>query len=158
CGDVVSIVGTLRLPAEPLNPGDFDYRTWLKSQGVRAILHVESTEAIRPLRRESSLGDLWGRFRQRLRQRAQQLFLSHLSPETAGVAETLLLGGRRRLDDELRQAFVDSGMLHVLAISGVNVALLGLWLTILARLAGCSSRQCLLISVIGLVIYAAVTD
>src|SRR5262249_17483143 len=46
CGDVVSVVGTLRLPAEPLNPGDFDYRTWLKGQGVRAILHVESAEAI----------------------------------------------------------------------------------------------------------------
>lgn len=158
CGDVISVVGKLRRPAEPLNPGDFDYRTWLKAQGVRAILHVESPEAISVRKQESSVIDVWGRMRQVLRQRARQLFVSSLSPETSGVAETLLLGGRRRLDDELRQAFVDSGMLHVLAISGVNVALLGLWITILARLAGASSRQCLIISVIGLILYAAVTD
>ena len=69
-----------------------------------------------------------------------------------------MLGGRRRLDVDLRQAFVDSGMLHVLAISGVNVALLGLWITILCRLAGCTTRNSLLAAVIGLVIYAAVTD
>jgi competence protein ComEC len=158
CGDVIRVVGKLRLPPAPLNPGEFDYRTWLKSHGIRAILHVESAECIRPMTRESSLADLWGRFRHSLRQEARVLFLSMLSPETAGVAETLLLGGRRRLDDDLRQAFVDSGMLHVLAISGMNVALLGLWLTILFRLAGCSSRRSLWLTVIGLVAYAAVTD
>ncbi len=157
-GDVVSVIGKLRLPAEPLNPGDFDYRTWLKAQGVRAILHAEAAACIQPVRRESGLNDVWGRLRQTLRQQACQLFQSMLSREASGVAETLLLGGRRRLDDDLRQAFVDSGMLHVLAISGVNVALLGLWITILCRLAGVSSRNCLLISVIGLVVYAAVTD
>ncbi|MFO0917946.1 MAG: ComEC/Rec2 family competence protein [Planctomycetaceae bacterium] len=158
CGDVIQVVGRLRTPAEPLNPGDFDFRSWLKNQGIRAILQVESAECIQELRRESWPVDVWGRFRQALRLRARNLFLSSLSEETAGVAETLLLGGRRRLDAELRQAFVDSGMLHVLAISGMNVALLGVWLIVLARLAGCTSRQSLLTSTIGLVFYAAITD
>ncbi len=158
CGDIVSVVGKLRLPAERLNPGDFDFRTWLQAHGVHALLHVESVEAVRIQRQESSPSDIWGRWRQAFRQRAQRLFVATLRPETSGVAETLLLGGRRRLDDELRQAFVDSGMLHVLAISGVNVALLGLWLTILGRLAGLSSRICLGIAVVTLVLYAAVTD
>lgn len=158
CGDVVTVIGKLRRPAEPLNPGEFDFRAWLKTQGVHAVLHAETVEGVRWESRESSLGDRWGRFRQALRQQARDLFLSSLSPETSGVAETLLLGGRRRLDGNLRQAFVDSGMLHVLAISGVNVALLGLWLTILTRIAGLSSRNGLLISVTSLVLYAAVTD
>ena len=63
CGDVVSVIGKLRLPAEPLNPGDFDYRTWLKTQGVRAILHAASPECIQPVQRESSWADVWGRTR-----------------------------------------------------------------------------------------------
>jgi competence protein ComEC len=158
CGDVVSVIGKLRLPAERLNPGDFDFRTWLRAHGVHALLQVETVEGVIVQRRESSGSDVWGRWRQAFRQRAQRLIASALRPETAGVAETLLLGGRRRLDDELRQAFVDSGMLHVLAISGVNVALLGLWLTILGRLAGLSSRIVLGIAVVTLVLYAAVTD
>jgi competence protein ComEC len=158
CGDVVAVVGTLRLPFEPLNPGDFDYRTWLRGQGVRAVLTAGSAECVLRLARESTVFDVWGRVRQALRREARGLFLSRLSPETAPVAETLLLGGRRRLDDDLRQAFVESGMLHVLAISGVNVALLGLWITILCRTFGYSSPTSLLTAMIGLVIYAAVTD
>lgn len=157
-GDVVTVIGTLRRPAAPLNPGDFDYRGWLNAQGVHALLYADAAEAIETQQRELSLSTVWSDIRQSLRQQARELFLSTLSPETAGVAETLLLGGRRRLDDELRQAFVKSGMLHVLAISGVNVALLGLWLTILARMAGLSTRRCLAISLVGLMLYAAVTD
>ncbi len=158
CGDVIQVVGKLRVPAGPLNPGDFDFRTWLKNQGIRAVLQVESAESVQWLRRESRPLDVWGRLRQSFRSQARDLFLSSLSEETSGVAETLLLGGRRRIDDDLRQAFVNSGMLHVLAISGVNVALLGIWLMVLGRLAGFSSRQSLLASTIGLAVYAAVTD
>lgn len=158
CGDVIAVVGKLRLPASPLNAGDFDFRTWLQAQGVSSVLQVESIEAIRQTARESTPGDVWGRMRRALRQRAQNLFAASLSPENAGVAETLLLGGRRRFDDDLRQAFAESGMLHVLAISGVNVALLGWWLTILVRLAGGTARHCFWIVLGGLVFYAAVTD
>lgn len=157
-GDVISVLGKLRQPADPLNPSDFDYRTWLKSRGVSALFHVDSVECVQQIRRESTALDLWRRFRHALRQRAHHVIQTMLSQEAAGVAETLLLGGRQRLDDELRQAFVDTGMLHVLAISGVNVALLGLWITIICRFAGFPLRRGILISVIGLVIYAAVTD
>ncbi len=158
CGDVVQIVGKLRHPGEPLNPGDFNFKDWLQNRSIRGLLQVETVEGVQPVMRESFPSDVAGRWRHAIRQRAQNLFAEHLRGEAVGVAETMLLGGRRQFDDELRQAFIDSGMLHVLAISGVNVALLGWWLTILFRLTGASARLTIWGVLMGLVAYAAVTD
>lgn len=43
------------------------------------------------------------------------------SPEIADLNRAILLGEKRRLPKELKQTFVDSGSLHVFAISGLHV-------------------------------------
>ncbi len=108
--------------------------------------------------RERTLWDWLLVFRSHLRFRAEALIANWLSPETAPVAQAMLLGSRVQIDDETRRAFRESGMLHVLAISGMNVGLLWSWLWSLSRWLGRSAETSTWIVLIALPIYAMVTD
>ncbi len=94
----------------------------------------------------------------RLRAEGEAVFARDLSPRTAPVADALLFGGRMQMDEEIRNAFTKSGLLHVLAISGMHVAILGLLLWGIGRLAGLSVRGTSLLTIVGVVGYALLTD
>ncbi len=47
-------------------------------------------------------------------------------PRAAGVMQALLLGYRSELDNDTRDLFVDTGTLHVFAISGLHVGIMAL--------------------------------
>jgi len=157
-GDIVEVIGELVLPSSPSNPGEFDAGRWLRTQGLRCIVAVESVEAVRVIGRERTLLDQFTVFRSKCRRRAENLIARQLSPRTAAVAQSLLLGSRVDLDQDLRRAFAESGTLHVLAISGMNVGLLWSWLWMICRGLRCSSTLSL-IAVLGLLpAYAILTD
>ncbi len=81
-----------------------------------------------------------------------------LSPRNAPVATALLFGSRLQMDDDIRDAFVRTGLLHVLSISGMHVAILACLLWGLARFAGLGVRATSLAMIAGVIGYAFVTD
>jgi len=46
------------------------------------------------------------------------------SPKELGIAEALLIGYRNDLDKDLVQAYSDTGVVHIIAISGMHIAIL----------------------------------
>jgi len=157
-GDLVALTGRLSRPEPPANPGEFDLPRWLRAQGIHAVLRVVTPEAIVVSGQERSLRDQVARVRAGIRQRAEHLMSSRLSPETAPVAQSLLLGTRSGLDEELRRAFAESGTLHVLAISGMNVGLLWAWMWFLFRMLRYPPGSSLLVILVLLPGYAFITD
>ena len=157
-GDIIEIIGELVRPASPANPGEFDAGRWLRAQGLHCLVAAESVAAVRVVDRERTLFDQFAVFRSKCRRRAENLIARQLSPRTAAVAQSLLLGSRVDLDQDLRRAFAESGTLHVLAISGMNVGLLWGWLWLICRGLRRSATFSL-IAVLGLLpAYAVLTD
>ena len=157
-GDIVEVTGVLIRPAEPANPGDFNNRRWLRSQGLHATLAADLPEAVEIRGREQTLIDRLSLLRAAVRRRAEELISGRLSPRTSAVAQSLLLGSRVELDRDLRRAFAESGTLHVLAISGMNVGLLWGWLWLLLRAFRISPRVSLLAVLFLLPSYTVITD
>jgi competence protein ComEC len=112
---VYRLRGRVRPPAPPRLPGGLDERAWLLGRGVRAVLEVE-----RVLER-TPVPDGREAFRARLRE--------GLSPRVARVMEALTLGDKRGLGDYA--AFQEAGLAHLLALSGLHVALLAAFLVLL---------------------------
>ncbi len=157
-GDVIEITGKVVRPATPANPGDFDARGMLRTQGLHCLVGAESVEAVRIVARERNLLDWLAVLRARARRRAETLIAGHLGERTAPVAQSLLLGSRVDLDRDVRRAFAESGTLHVLAISGMNVGLLWGWLWFLCRGLRMSASVSLM-AIVGLLpAYALLTD
>jgi competence protein ComEC len=154
----VRVVGRLVQPATAGNPGGFDFREWLRGQGVAALVRVDTPEALERLDFSPTWGERLQNQRRELRQAAVHRLKRSTAPETAQVAEALLLGSRQQMPEELRVAFMESGTLHVLAISGVNVGVIWLGLVRACRLLGFSLRRTGWTVIGGLLVYAWLTD
>jgi competence protein ComEC len=155
-GDEVEVCGWLSLPSPAKNPGGFDLAAFYRRQGIRCMLRADHPDAVRLVRAGSSLS-IW-RWAAGLRAEGEALFARDLSPRTAPVAAALLFGGRMQMDEEIRDAFTQSGLLHVLAISGMHVAILALLLWGIGRLAGLSVPGTSVLTIAGVLGYTILTD
>jgi competence protein ComEC len=154
-GDVVEIVGAFGRPRGPSNPGGFDYRAFLRSLGVHATIHCTSGEEVRLAERGRAF---WRRSQGALRTRAERLLTRHLSKESAPVGLAMLLGTRTAIPEELRNAFTESGTMHILAISGANVGILAGLLWGVARLFRLQRRGTALFILAGVCGYSFLAD
>ncbi len=129
----------LRLPvlvAEPRQSDDgFDERTWLRRHGVHVVLKGRSPEIVG---RRGGLGGV----ADRLRSGIGAALASGVSGERRAVLLGIVLGEDEGLDQGLRDEFRASGLYHLLAVSGQNVALVAggvllvAWLLGIPRMAG----------------------
>ena len=101
---------------EPEHDEDFDERTFLRRRGVHVILRARG---FRVVGRRGGVGGLADRLR-----RALVRGLAGLTGERRAVLAGVVLGEDEGLNDNLRDAFRKSGLYHLLAVSGQNVALL----------------------------------
>ncbi|MBW7473755.1 ComEC/Rec2 family competence protein [Paenibacillus oenotherae] len=121
-GDRVRMAGALELPAQATNFGGFDYRRHLRSQRIHWLLKVKGAAAV-----EASAGPRWsmesllGRIdsiRASLGSRLDKLYPAGQS----GYMRGLVLGMSDDLDPERYRQFSQLGLTHILAVSGLHVA------------------------------------
>lgn len=132
-GDRVEILGQLSVPSPPRNPGDFDYPEFLRARGIDRIVRCDNPDTVRFVERPSGIGAQIARLRERVRSECDQLLFDHLPPRLQPVAASLLIGDRSDLKDETETAFIRSGTMHILAISGMHIAVLAAFVMLLCR-------------------------
>src|SRR5437899_1188754 len=132
-GARLEVLGELVSPRGPSN--GFDEAAWLRRQGVHVVLRGDRW---RMVGRRGGLPGLADRFRAWLGRSAAR----GLTGERRGIVEGVVLGDDAGLSDGLRRDFRASGLYHLLAVSGQNVALVAgsalfvAWLVGLPRLVG----------------------
>lgn len=136
-GDQVRVAGELARPAEATNRGGFDYRRYLRSQGIHWLLKGKGSAAVTltaPAADKLSAAALLGRVdaaRAWLGARLAALYPS----EQSGYMQGLILGIREDLDPEQFNRFARLGLTHILAISGLHVAVFMYAVSALLKLA-----------------------
>jgi competence protein ComEC len=155
-GDRVEVVGRLSAAREPTNPGGFDYRQYLRRQGVRAVIDCNHPEAVSLQMPRAA--EHFHRWRSRLRTECERTFAAHLDERTAPLASSLLLGERSHLPTDVRDAFVQSGTMHLLAISGLHVGILAGLLLLGCRLLNVSVGMTTIIVLVGVAAFACITN
>ncbi|NDC64665.1 MAG: ComEC family competence protein, partial [Planctomycetia bacterium] len=123
-GSRVRIVGRGVRPAGPLNPGEFDFRERSRAVRCLSIVRCHSAECIALLAGPHPLSPTAAI--DRLRTAGMTVLRRYLSPASAPLASALLLGGRESLPREDSRAFLVTGTIHILSISGLHVGLLAL--------------------------------
>lgn len=118
-GSRLRAYGRLAQPSGARNPGGFDEQLFLASRGVDARILVRSPKRIEVLEEGFSLRSVFVAFRKRLLAPAEKTLPSPYDALFAGV----LLGEKRDIPDPVLDAFVRSGVVHVLVVSGANFAL-----------------------------------
>lgn len=123
-GDSVQVSGIMELPGEAGNFGAFDYRRYLMKQGVFWQLSVKGADRveidngppplwIKPLRLLDDVREQIGKLTDRL-----------FPNGDAGYMKGLVVGIRSDLDPIQFDQFARLGLTHILAISGLHVAVI----------------------------------
>ena len=129
-GDQISFTGILRRPQSHGFPGRFDYARYLYNQGIRGTVFLgDQYQILVHASRENSFGVVIGD----LRQWILNCFRSRLREVPASLASGFLIGETRHIPDDIYQAFRRTGTMHLLAVSGSNVALVLLAVAFLFR-------------------------
>jgi competence protein ComEC len=150
-GDQVRVFGRLVRSSPPTNPGQFDFSHHYRRQRLLAFVHVYEVDSVEVLvRADVSLY----RLRSSLRRRLDRLIWYYVGPTEAPFASAILLGNRQQMDKDRRDKFVETGTVHLLAISGLHVGILAGSFLMLLRLPFFSRKQCLLATIVFVIFYA----
>jgi len=125
-GAVVSALAVLRPPPEPAMPQGYDFARWAYFHRIGGVGFTYG--APQPLEAAPAPGQF-----DSLRVRVEALRLAMTKRVTSAIAGTdgniaaaLITGERGEIDEDDNQAYRDSGLAHVLSISGMHLALAGL--------------------------------
>ncbi len=155
-GDRLRIFAQLSAPDPPHNPGDFNYAAYHRAGRRLSQLRSEYPDCVAVVRRGSLVS--LRRWIDNVRTAGRTLLRRYLDESRAALAATVLLGAREEIGSKRLQAFVETGTVHLLAISGLHVGIvagalfLGLRLMLVPR-----SRAVVVVAVVT-ALYTVLTD
>lgn len=130
-GDVTRLKGYLRRPPGLRNPGGFDYGAYLARRGICCTLYVDTPDHVALVgSHRGVVQEALVSVRAHVRRQVDRYV-----PSSGGraVLRALLLGDRSRVTDSQRDRFAKTGLMHLLAVSGLHVFLVGMVLYALLR-------------------------
>lgn len=118
-GERVAASGVLVPPRGPRHPGAFDEAAYLARQSVYLVMESGSVQRLGPGRL-----DPVRRAAVATRLRLEGVLYRALPEREAALMAGLLFGSRTRLPEDIAAAFRATGVFHLLAVSGGNVAMI----------------------------------
>jgi competence protein ComEC len=136
-GDRISTRARLYPPPAQVVPGGWDLQRALYFAGIGAVGYsfgparrVATPDTEAP---DGARGVGWRDWLQRIRNEMTARINAALPGATGGVASALITGKRGTMPEEVAQRFRDSGLAHLLAISGLHLALVGGFVFLIVR-------------------------
>ncbi|RYY88308.1 MAG: ComEC family competence protein [Chitinophagaceae bacterium] len=118
-GQFIQVTAPLQAIRRSGNPGAFDYARWSLFQGVTHQAYVRQYEVLAG-HANHPLNEMLARLRQFV---LHSLRSNIPGKEAQGLAEALLIGYKNDLDAELAATYARTGVVHIIAISGMHLAL-----------------------------------
>lgn len=123
-GDGVRVRATLNPPPPPSLPGGYDFARTAWFSGLGAVgfttapveLRAEGVEPPLSLRISAAIA--------RVRQQIGRRVVEALPGQTGAIANALITGERGAISEETNQAFRNSGLFHILSISGLHMVIM----------------------------------
>ena len=135
CGDTLMVYARLQTPFQS---NDFNYRRYLYRKDILAVsfLSADDVIAVRPT--QSGLRPFFERYRSRL---VAVIERSGMTAEHCATTEALLLGYRDNLDNTTWSLYRNTGIAHLLSVSGLHVGIVAAFVAFLLKFLGNSPRM-----------------
>jgi competence protein ComEC len=119
-GDVLRTWVELRRPEPLRTPGGFDQLAWARREGIHAFATCKSDRLLQVVtRRQSARGPI-----DKARDRLKHSWRHVADPLNRAVTASMVVGDEGALDAATRDDFRSAGLLHLLVVSGSQVAAL----------------------------------
>jgi competence protein ComEC len=113
------------------NPGSFDFFTYSKRNGIGFTMMLEHPSQYIKISASAPGSKDWTYI---VREKILAIIKQHIkNKQNAGLAEAMLIGYREDLDKELLNAYTNTGVVHIIAISGLHLGLIFMLMDLLIR-------------------------
>ncbi len=154
-GDQIHATGNLTIIPELRNPHGFDRAKWLHRQGANLTLHAQKVTPIRgihPMRQPLRITNEW-----RLHLRDQMTLGLDNNSQEAQLIRAVVLGERPPQPSTMLEDFRHSGTLHVFAVSGLHVGMVGTLIGLVLWFLRVPRWMLITLTLLGMASYAGIT-
>ena len=171
-GDEVTLEGAIYKPQGLSNPGLFDYARYLNVKGIYASLRVKAENGLGcrgglnlPYSSKACFGrrgqspffkNFFKRCAFKVRNKIKSAIDEYFKMPYSGFLKAIIVGDRSALPGKIKDDFVKTGTVHVIAISGLNVGLIAAIFLAFFRLLRIPRRLNLAVTALGLIFYSFV--
>lgn len=124
-GNKIRISGNNIKPEEPKIIGEFNYKLYLKSRNINYILYSDIFDDLNLIEENKSVFN-FSRYLNKIRQELKIQIESNFDQLTAAYIKGLFIAERSDISEDIKEDFVNSGVIHVLAVSGLHTGYIAL--------------------------------
>jgi competence protein ComEC len=153
-GDRLFLLGKLYRPFS-FSKGEFNYRNYLRHQGIYLILSVKKDSIVKQL--DKNVGNPLKSFAFRIRHKMREVIVKNLSPFSAGILNAIILGERQNLSAHTRDVLVYSGTVHIIAISGLHLGIAAFIILLILKIIKIPRKPRYILTILLLIFYCLLT-
>jgi competence protein ComEC len=136
--------------------GAFSYQTYLKTRNIEGLLYVNAYDGIIPLERKARVNPIY-KMSIKLRSLIGKKYSLLFNEPYSTLLRALILGERSNLSEEVFNSFINSGSVHMLAISGLHVGIIIIFIIFAGKLFGLRRDKSAIICIVFLIFYCFLT-
>ena len=155
-GDVIELAGQLSRPADT-EQSQFNYRDFLRTRRTLTVMTARNADAGRTISQRNWRRSLssWIAL---ISQEAQAGLENRFSDDRqANLAAAFLLGNRTQLPESVIESYQETGVMHILVVSGLHVGILAWLLQSVVRFFPVNRKMRYIIVSVMIVLYIALT-
>ena len=133
----------------------FDYRAYLERQNIFALINTKEHNVTVLSHNYKSNPIL--KYIYSIRERLKDQILEYMPLDSGAFLRAILLGDRSELPKHIQTSFKNSGTMHILAISGLHIAIIVLVILYLFRIIGVKREVSYCFTIIFLIFFALFT-
>ncbi|WP_424495225.1 ComEC/Rec2 family competence protein [Salinimicrobium sp. GXAS 041] len=119
--DVLVIHAAVEPIKPPLNPHQFNYKSFMENRGVLAQVFLKKEDFVKLNLKSKSLYGITAAWRSNITTKLRQ---NNLKGDELGVVQALLLGQKQDISQETYNNYAAAGVIHILAVSGLHVGII----------------------------------
>lgn len=156
-GEKISVKGRLRKPFYATNPSQFDYSRYLRNFNIFTTMYAKSDD-VRILSDEPSFKWKFLQSLNNTRNRVLNVHAKYLKSPNLEVLGGIVFGDDAVSPPEyIKNSFINSGLLHILAASGMNVAFIYTFWFFILRFLGVPFKPRVLSGMFVVMLYTLMT-
>jgi competence protein ComEC len=105
----------------PLNPHQFNYKSYLKKKHIYHQLFIENTELLKVESNDNTIFGLASQLREKINTKLKRY---NFKNDELAIINALLLGQRQDVSKDIYDSYTKAGAIHILAVSGLHVGII----------------------------------
>lgn len=154
-GQELLLRGNLRRPFGRAGPRGQSYRDYLYNQYIFSVMRVKGASSVVRLR--EGRGFILARMAFGIRDRVEGIIFKRLSFVPAGILEAMILGEKKGIPSIIYGSMMKSGTVHILVVSGFNVALVAFIIVLSLKLLRVPRKARFFVAAPLIIIYCLIT-